>query len=140
MDIKEIIPNSSEKIRIHFIRYIQQPNWYFVKVYSDRRAYDFIVRSLHLPPHGESGYKHLDVEWAFALECENVDRNDYCDFLKNHIGTYTHDEDESINSWITGNGWYEFKDISNPNKWLADYKTFQKENRVNLPAVQAVLF
>jgi hypothetical protein len=71
-----------------------------------------------LPPHEESGYKDLDVQWAVAIECENVDKNDYCNFLKDHVGTYVLDEDESVNRWLTGNGWYEFKDIGNPSTWL----------------------
>ena len=140
MDINKIISNRSDKIRVHFIRYLKQPNWYFLKAENDRWVFEFILKSHHLPPYENSGYKDMEVEWAFALENENA--KNYCEFLKHEIGVSVSDEDESVNKWIGNNGWYEFKDIANTGKWTTDYYSFKKEKekkRNHLP-VQQTLF
>lgn len=140
MDINKIVTNRSEKRRIHFFRYLKNPFWYFMKAYSDKDACEFILKSLHLPPHENSGYKHLEVEWAFAVGYEAEHKDKYFYFLKNKVGTYVLDEDESVNQWLGDNGWYEFKDVSNTDKWLAGYYSFQKDNRRISPVIQTSLF
>lgn len=140
MDINKIIIERSDKRRIHFIRYLKKPYWYFVKEFSDRSAYDFIVRSLHLPPHEDSGYMSLDIEWGFAVECKEVAADKFCNFLKEQVGKYVVDENDRINNWISGNGWYEFKDVTNTDKWLADYYTYQQENKTTTSSIQTMLF
>ena len=37
-------------------------------------------------------------------------------------------------------GWYEFKDLSNTDKWLADYCSPQQENKTSASVIQARLF
>jgi hypothetical protein len=56
------------------------------------------------------------------------------------VGTYRLDEDESINKWLGDDGWYEFKDVSDTDKWLADYHSFQQENKPTVSTVQTMLF
>ena len=140
MDLSKVVSNRSDKIRIHFIRYLKNPTWYFVKVHGDRGAYDFVVRFLHLPPYENSACMHIDVEWAFAVDCEEVDKEKYCDFLKERIGNYILDEDDSINRFLRGSAWYEFKDISNTDKWLATYYSWLQENKIHSSPIQATLF
>lgn len=140
MDINKIVTHRSEKRRIHFFRYLKNPSWYFIKAYGDKDACEFILKSLHLPPYENSGYKYLDVEWAFAISYEVAHKDTYLDFLKNKIATYVPDEDESINKWLGDDGWHEFKDVTDTDKWLTDYYSFLQENKANVSAVQTMLF
>jgi hypothetical protein len=140
MDINKIVTKRAQKTRVHFIRSLKQPTWYFIKAASDKWAYDFIVRSLHLPPHENSGFMDLEIEWAFAVECERVDENEYGDFLRTRVGNYVPDEDDGVNKWINGYGWYAFKDIDNPDKWLTDFHSFQQESKTTVSTVQITLF
>jgi hypothetical protein len=140
MDINKIVTNRSDKRRIHFFRYLKNPTWFLIKSYSDRDACEFILKSWHLPPFEDSGYKDLKVEWAFAINYETAYKDAYLNFLKTKVGNSVLDEDDSINSWIGDNGWYEFKDVSDTDKWLTDYNCFQQENKESIPIVQAVLF
>lgn len=140
MDISQIVTQRSDKIRIHFIRYVENPSWYFVINYSDKRAFDFIVRTLHLPPYEESGYMSLDIEWGFALDYEDADGDKFCNFLKAHVAQYVLDKNPHVNNWISGHGWYEFKDVSNPDKWLTEYYSCKPENKASASTIQATLF
>lgn len=145
MDIKEIIKTVSDKTRIHFIRNLKKPDHYIIKEFSDKGAYQFILKSLHLPPHQDSGYKDLKVQWAFAIECEGIDKSKFCYFLKHQMGKYLPDEDEGTSNWLGDNGWYELFDINNPAKWLESFHNYQMQRQTeflksNSTIIQKTLF
>ncbi|MEO8146049.1 MAG: hypothetical protein ABI723_00365 [Bacteroidia bacterium] len=125
----DIIKEPSANVRIHFFRNTNHPNWHFVRNFTDKRAISFYLCSRHLPPHEESGYQDLPIEWAFALEFGETDDNKYLKFVREEKGIKHTDETESVAHWIGENGWYEFTDIKNIEKWLVDFYEFQKQQR-----------
>lgn len=141
----DIIKQSSSNSRIHFFRNTAQPDWFFVKEFSDKKAATFYLCSRHLPPHEDSGYEDLPIEWAFALEFGNANSDRFINFIREEKGIKHGDESDRRVRWIGVNGWYEFTDIKNTDKWLNDFYDFQKQRqkelqKSNVDAIQTTLF
>jgi hypothetical protein len=138
----DIIKQSSKNIRIHFFRNMEQPDWFFVKDFSDKRAETFYLCSRHLPPHEDSGYEDLPVEWAFALETDDVRVDDFLNFIRYQKGIKQGNPEDPKVKWIGANGWYEFRNIENRDKWLNDFYEFQNKQlqKINNNGKQIAMF
>lgn len=128
----DIVKEPSSKVRIHFFKNTNHPNWYFVKNFNDRTAEHFYLCSHHLPPHEESGYMDLPVEWAFALEIGEASSEKYLQFIRDIKGIRYDDPEQRITSWIGSNGWYEFKEKPNSEKWLDEFYEHRNQRRQEL--------
>lgn len=126
----DIIKHSSANIRIHFFKNTECLDWFYVKDFSDKRAEIFYLCSRHLPPHEDSGYEDLPIEWAFALEVGDTRIDDFLSFIRYNKGIKQGDPEDRRVRWIGENGWYEFADIDNTDKWLNDFYDFQKQRRL----------
>jgi hypothetical protein len=124
----DIIKQPSANLRIHFFRNTNNPDWFFVKQFYDESAESFYLCSRHLPPHENSGYEDLSIEWAFALELNGTNTEKYLQFIRSVKGTRHNNRELREDSWIGINGWYEFADIKNTDKWLDDFYEFQKRS------------
>lgn len=138
----DIIKQPSKNIRIHFFRNTEQPDWFFVKKFSDNRAITFYLCSRHLPPHEDSGYEDLPIEWAFALEADDGIIDKFFSFICYQKGIKHGNPEDRRVRWIGENGWYEFTDIKNTDKWLNDFNGFQNQQlqKINNNGKQIVLF
>ena len=83
-----------------------------------------------------SGYQKLELEMGFTLKTDVSES--FLDFLSENVATnhIVHPDYNSQNF----RAWYEFKDVTNPDKWLTDYYSFQQENKANVSTVQTMLF
>ncbi len=141
----DIIKQPSPKLRIHFFRNMNHPDWYFVKQFIDKNAEHFYLCSHHLPPHENSGYQDLPVEWAFALDLNDVNYEKYLKYIRSVKGIRHNNEELCEDRFIGDNGWYEFTDIKNTDKWLNDFYDFQKQRyqelqKANGNGMQTALF
>lgn len=141
----DIIKQPSPNSRIHFFRNTEQPDWFFVTNSKDKWVAEFYLKSHHLPPHENSGYEDLPIEWAFALEVGDTRIEDFLDFIRYQKGIKHGNPEDSQVSWIGANGWYEFPDINNIDNWLNDFYDFQKKKyedsrKANKNGMQTSLF
>ncbi len=141
----DIVKQKSTNWRIHFFRNTHHPEWYFVSKDYDKRANDFVLKSHHFPPHENSGYEDLPIEWAFALEFANANAEQFLNFIRYEKGTKHIDEQQRVRNWIGDNGWYEFTDIKNTDKWLNDFYDFQNQRieeiqKANRNGMQTTMF
>lgn len=83
-----------------------------------------------------SGYQKLELEMGFTFKTDASES--FLDYLTEIIATnhIIHPDYNSQNF----RAWYEFKDVTNPDKWLTDYYSFQQENKANVSTVQTMLF
>ncbi|NJO90960.1 MAG: hypothetical protein HC831_19855 [Chloroflexia bacterium] len=116
----------------------------FVANFRDQQAVEFYLKSRHLPPHEESGFVDLPIEWVFALEVGDTRVEDFLNFICYQKGIKKGDPEDSRVKWIGSNGWYEFPDINNTDKWLIDFYDFQEQQkelqRENGIGIQMTLF
>ncbi len=83
-----------------------------------------------------SGYKKVDLEMGFVLKTDASES--FLDYLTEKVATnhIVHPAYDGQNF----RAWYEFKDVTNVDKWLSDYYFYKQENKTNGSTIQAVLF
>ncbi len=83
-----------------------------------------------------SGYQKLELEMGFTLKTDAPES--FLHYLTENVATnnIVHPDYNSQNF----RAWYEFKDVTNPDKWLTDYYSFQQENKATVSTVQTMLF
>jgi hypothetical protein len=83
-----------------------------------------------------SGYPKVDIELGFIFKTDAPDS--FLDYLTEKVAT-NHIAHSKYND-VVFRAWYEFKDVENADKWLADYYSYQNENKASSQVIQAVLF
>lgn len=141
----DIIKQPSIKRRIHFFKNSEHPVWYFVKDLRDADAIAYYQRGHKIPPHENSGWFDMPIEWAFALEFGDANGENYLQFIRNVKGVRHSNEELAVDRFIGDNGWYEFADIKNKEKWLNDFYEFQNHRqeelqKANRNGMQTALF
>lgn len=124
-------------MEIVFYKSIEHPNYYLVYRGKNKcKPEEHIKRLTHGEGFENSGYPKIDVEIGFVIKTDAPES--FFEYLvekvaTNHIPIAMYNEG-------TFRAWYEFKDISNTDKWLSDYYSCQEQNKTNASAVQAMLF
>ena len=98
----------------------------------------------HTGEYKDSGYHDVNVELAYIFETDLNDMqiDDFLDFIANHISNDYFVEDEFYNSRLC-RSWCKLESYE-PEKWLKAYEDFNeqklREQRKNAPPVQLKLF
>ena len=116
-------------MQLIFYKSKEHKNYYLI--YKGPNKVDpqyWLEKLTHTGEHTESGYGHLEIEIGFTLQTEAHDS--FVDFLVEHVATnHIDNPDYDISTFRS---WYEFTDIKNTEKWLADFYEFQKQKRQEL--------
>lgn len=124
-------------MEIVFYKSIEHANYYLVYRGKNKcKPEEHIKRLTHGKGFENSGYPKIDVEMGFTIKTDAPDS--FFEYLVEHVAT-NHIPVEKYNVEIY-RAWYEFKDVTNPDKWLNDYYSYTPENKANASTVQAVLF
>lgn len=121
--------------QIFFFRHLHHPNRYFVKMFREDIANEYYRNVRHLNDYSKkNGYEFLEIEPPLvAIEInDNIIRNRFLNFLREKIAVRIMDENPDIAEWIGNNGWYEFTDINNTEKWLNDFYAYDNRRREEL--------
>lgn len=111
----------------------------FYMVYKGRngcKPEEHIKRLTNTCGFENSGYPKIEIEIGFVIKTEAPDA--YFMFLIQQIAT-NHIPLPKYNDAMF-QGWYEFKNVSNPAKWLADFYSIPPATNENPSVIQAVLF
>jgi len=83
-----------------------------------------------------SGYPQVDIEMSFIFKTDAPES--FLDYLTEKVAT-NHIAHSKYNDGVF-RAWYEFKDVKNVDKWLADYYSYHNENKSSSKVIQTVLF
>ena len=125
-----------------FYKSKEHKDYYFI--YKGRNGLDpntMLEKITHTGEHADSGYYHEEIEMGFVFKTEA--KGDFLEYLIEHIATNHIPNLEYDNA--TFRSWYEFKDLSNTEKWLNDFYEFEKNRyaeflKENNIGVQTSLF
>lgn len=124
-------------MEIVFYKSNEHPNFYLVyRGANGIKPHEHIKRMTHAKGFENSGYPKINIEVGFVLKPDAPDR--FFEYLvekvaTNHIPAGKYDEG-------TFRAWYEFKDVSNTDKWLSEFYAWQRQQRTNASAIQTSLF
>ena len=113
-------------------------NEYFVRIYKAKDAKISADRVNHRNGHEESGFKHFDCEVVLMVDVPDDIYNQIdkvADFIKSTFGKKTTED-----SFLAECGWYEFADLSNTDKWIADFYLWKQKIRIGSAPLQTSLF
>jgi hypothetical protein len=129
-------------MEIIFFRNKANPDYYFIyKGGNNVDAQLRLERYTHTGRLHNSGYPKIDVEIAFVLKTDLSDK--FFNYLADMIAT-NHMPDKDYNCGGSFRAWYEFKDLSNPQKWIESFIQYQREQdkkkSIKIQTPQATLF
>ena len=125
-------------MEIVFYKSKEHPGFYLLyKGMNGHKPQEHIKRLTHTDGFENSGYPKIEIEIGFVIKTDAPDS--FFEYLveevaTNHIPVSKYDEGKY-------RAWYEFKNITEADKWLADYHSYQQVKKINNPStVQAILF
>ena len=109
-----------------FFKSKEHADYYIVYKSGDGINAEKWVRKLNnIGEFENSGYDKVDVSLGFVFKTETNDK--FFDYLIEQVATnHIH---HPFYSGKNFRGWYEFKDVSNPDKWLADFNAIENKRR-----------
>jgi hypothetical protein len=109
-----------------FFKSNEHPDYYIVYKSGDGIDAEKWVRKLNnIGEFENSGYDKVDVSLGFVFKTDADYR--FFEYLIEHVATncISHPFYDGKNF----RGFYEFKDVSNPEKWLEEFKSFENKRR-----------
>lgn len=125
-------------MKIVFFESIEHPGFYLI--YKAKQGFTKI-EEMHrrLTNTGEfenSGYPKIEIKPGFIIELDAPES--FFSFLADHVSTnHVSHPKYDVESY---RAWYEFIDLSNTDKWLTKYYSWQRENIRSTSAIQTRLF
>jgi hypothetical protein len=124
-------------MEILFYKSKEYPGFYFIYKGKNGANAELMLRNLtNTGEFEDSGYPKVELEMGFTLKTDAPES--FLDYMTETVAT-NHILHPTYNTH-TFRAWYEFKDVTNPDKWLTDYYSFQQENKANVSTVQTMLF
>ncbi|MBI1780761.1 MAG: hypothetical protein HYR66_05270 [Sphingobacteriales bacterium] len=123
-------------MEILFFKSKYYPDFYFIYKGKNGVNAERMLRNFSNTGEFEnSGYPKIEIEMGFTLKTDAPES--FVDYLTENVATnhIVHPDYNSQNF----RAWYEFKDVTNIDKWLTDYYSLQ-ENKANVSTVQTMLF
>lgn len=124
-------------MEIVFFKSKEYPDFYLIYKGKNGENVERTLRNLTNTGEFEnSGYPKVEIELGFTLKTDAPES--FLDYLTERVAT----NQIAHPNYNTQNyrAWYEFKDVTNPDKWLADYYFFQQKSKTNVSPVQTMLF
>lgn len=124
-------------MEIVFYKSKEYPNYYLIyKGLNGVNAERMLRVMTNAGEFENSGYPKVDIEMGFIYRTDAPES--FLDYLTEKVATNCISHPRYNDPVFRA--WYEFKDVSNADKWLDDYYSYQNENKVSSGVIQAVLF
>lgn len=100
-------------MQVIFYKSKEHKNFYLIyKGGNGENPQRMLQKITHTGEYTDSGYGHLEIEFGFAFNTETADN--FIDFLVEQVSTNHIENSEYDNTSFRS--WYEFKDVSQPEK------------------------
>lgn len=123
-------------MEIIFYKSKEHPNFYLVyRGMNGVKPEKHIKKMVHSEGYEDSGFPKIEIEIGFVIKTDAPES--LFEYLVERVTT-NHIHIEKYNEG-TFRAWYEFKDVSNPEKWITDFYSYQQKNKSGTSTIQKVL-